>query len=83
MNVYTMVVIIVVVTTLGGVAHRYLKLRERERKHQESRPDPAIDDRLAGIEKRLQVLEQIVTDSRYDLDRAFEDLEHDNGSGEQ
>ncbi len=82
MNVYTMVVIIVVVTTLGGVAHRYLKLRERERKSA-ARPDPGMEQRIARIEERIKVLEQIVTDSRYDLDRAFEDLEHDNGSGEQ
>ncbi len=82
MNVYTMVVIIVVVTTLGNLGFRYLKLREREGKRQ-SATDPAIDSRLAKIEQRLQVLEEIVTDSRHDLNRAFEDLEHDNGSGEQ
>ena len=82
MNVYTMVVIIVVVTTLGGVAHRYLKLRERRLKIPAT-PDPGTEQRLARIEERVKVLEQIVTDSRYNLDRAFEDLEHDNGSGEQ
>lgn len=82
MNVYTMVVIIVVVATLGNVAMRYLKLREREAKRQPG-TDPGLDDRLSKIEQRLRVLEEIVTDSRHDLNRAFEDLEHNNGSGEQ
>lgn len=84
MNSYTMVVIIVVVGVLGNIAMRYLKLREKSLKQA---PPPELDadlnTRLEKIEKRLQALETIVTDSRFDLDRAFEDLENDNGSGEQ
>ncbi len=72
MNVYTMVVIIVVVTTFGGVAQRWLKLRERERK---SGIGSDTEARLEKIEQRLQVLEQIVTDPRQELNRAFEDIE--------
>ena len=32
-------------------------------------------DRLEAIEKRLEVLEKIVTDRRYDLEQRFRDLE--------
>lgn len=32
-------------------------------------------DRLEAIEKRLAVLERIVTDRRYDLEQRFRDLE--------
>ncbi len=84
MNSYTMVVVIVVAVVLGNIIMRYLKVREKEIKH---RAQPPVNDelnaRLDKIEKRLQALETIVTDSRFDLDRAFEDLENDNGSGEQ
>jgi len=84
MNSYTMVVVIVIVGVLGNIIMRYLKMREKEITQ---RAQPPVNDelnaRLDKIEKRLQALETIVTDSRFDLDRAFEDLENDNGSGEQ
>jgi hypothetical protein len=66
-NVYEMVVVIVVVTSLAKVLSSWLKNRKAVR--------PADDGRLARLEDRVQVLERIVTDSGYELRRQFTDLE--------
>ena len=47
------------------------------------RDDPVnteLLERLNQVEERVRVLERIVTDERYDLNRQFEDLENERGA---
>lgn len=84
MNQFEMVAIIVAVVVLAGVLkHAVGPLNEtlkehlkdnRSGKNGESGSD---DERLKSIEKRLQVLERIVTSDGYDLRQQFKDLDKD------
>ncbi len=76
-QVFEMVVLIVAISCAAGVLNNYLKNRGggRQAKELEGR----LDDRMRQIdalEKRVQVLEKIVTDRNYDLKRELHDLEH-------
>jgi len=71
MNPFEMVVIIVIVACAAGVAKDYFKNRENARK---SRKDPATEEQIRRLEERIEALETIVTDSRYQLDREFRNL---------
>jgi hypothetical protein len=65
-----MVVIIVFLGIVAGMFKTYMK-------HKREAP-PADDGRIAQLEERVRVLEQIVTDSGYELRRQFRDLERDD-----
>lgn len=67
MNVFEMTIVLVF---LGIVYEMYRQWLKHQRKSA-----PADDGRLAHLEERVRVLEQIVTDSGYDLRRQFRDLE--------
>jgi hypothetical protein len=69
-NVFEMVVVIVVITSIASMFSSWLKQR---RKH----GAPADDGRLDRLEERVRVLERIVTDSGYEVRRQFRDLERD------
>lgn len=75
MNPFEMVVIIVALGVLGGVLNSYFdggKSKKALRKTNDQ-----LNDRLAQMEKRLEVLERIVTDENYDLKRQFRNLDDD------
>ena len=72
MDVFTMVVIIVAISCGAGAYNNYLKTRKLEAKKAPS------DDVLAELDEmreRVQVLEKIVTDEKYQLHRELNDLE--------
>ncbi len=74
MNVYELVFAIVLVVTLGKVLERHFSSRKRHR--DQSEPDPREHaQRVLDLEKRVQVLERIVTDQGYELRQKFRDLE--------
>ena len=71
-NVFTFVVIIVIVVSLSELAKTYLKQRDRK-----PEPNEDLDETMLKIdelEERIQVLERIVTENRYDLKKEIEDL---------
>ncbi|MGD9388076.1 MAG: hypothetical protein PVI87_07595 [Gammaproteobacteria bacterium] len=70
MHPFEMVVIIVFLALVAGMFKTYIK-------HKSAEP-PADDARIQHLEERVRVLEQIVTDSGYELRRQFRDLERDD-----
>jgi phage shock protein B len=71
-NVFTFVIIIVIVVSLSELAKTYLKQRETK-----TETDEDLNETLAKIEaleERIQVLERIVTEKRYDLKKEIDDL---------
>ncbi len=75
MNPFEMVVIIVALGILGGVLKSYFSSgKDRKTMHQ---TNEALVDRLDRVEKRLEVLERIVTSNDYELKRQFRNLEDD------
>lgn len=74
MNPFEMVVLIVALVMVG----KFLQTLVEKRHQRPADPGgPARDERLERLEERVRVLEQIVTDSGYDLRRQFRDLERD------
>ena len=74
MDVFTMVVIIVVISCAAGVANNYLK-NQRDRQRQEAVEAPSAE--LDALRERIEVLEKIVTEDKYKLGREIEALERD------
>ncbi len=76
-QVFEMVVLIVAISCAAGVLNNYLKNRGggRQAKELEGRLDERMRQ-IDSLEKRVQVLEKIVTDRNYDLKRELHDLEH-------
>lgn len=71
-NVFTFVVIIVIVVSLSELAKTYLKQRDRI-----PEPNEDLDETMRKIdelEDRIQVLERIVTENRYDLKKEIDGL---------
>ncbi len=74
MNTLFYVVCIVAIVFTADTIQKYLKLKNQEKKEQ----DPELEETLAQIEKleeRIQVLERIVTENKYDLSREISKLE--------
>lgn len=73
MTLWTMIFGIATVSIIAGVVNNYFKHRpapgDRAAREEDKR-------RIKDLEKRVQVLEEIVTDGNYDLKRQFEDLEN-------
>ena len=75
MSVFEMVFAIVLVSVVAGVVNNWLKSRNSVDRRE---LDGELATRLAQIEKlekRMQVLERIVTDRQYDLKKELHDLE--------
>lgn len=80
MGVFEMVVAIVAVSCCAGVINNWLKTRTKIGGDELER---RLDERLSNVtrlEKRIQVLEKIVTDRNYDLKRELHNLEKSEGS---
>jgi aspartokinase len=72
MGVTEMVVVIVIVSCIAGVTNRYIKM-----KHAQTEPYPQDEEmvhRLSELENRIQVLEKIVTDNKYNLEQEIDQL---------
>lgn len=72
MDVFTMVVVIVAIACTAGVAEKYFKARTA----QSNRPiDEDVRADIDRLRERVEVLEKIVTDERYDLEQQINRLE--------
>jgi Na+-transporting methylmalonyl-CoA/oxaloacetate decarboxylase gamma subunit len=71
-NVFTFVVIIVIVVSLSELAKTYIKQRDKKPESNEDL-DETIK-KIEALEERIQVLERIVTEKRYDLKKEIDDL---------
>ena len=71
MDVFTMVAIIVVVSCTAGVANQYFKSRAEAA----GKSDPALQREVENLRKRVAVLEEIITDDKYDLAKEINRLD--------
>ena len=72
MDVFTMIVIVVVIGCATGVCSEYLKTRRLEAKRE---PSDDLTTELDALRERVEVLEKIITDDKYHLHRELSDLE--------
>lgn len=72
MDVFTMVVLIVLIACGAGVAGRYIRFRQRQLG---ARVDDEFSDELEDVKQRVEVLEKIVTDRKFRLADEIDDLE--------
>lgn len=74
MNVFEFVIILVIAVLV-------YRLWEQRIQNKDTAPvadtDPDLQGQLNDLERRIEVLERIVTDSQYDLNKQFRDLEDD------
>ena len=71
-NTFTFVILIIVVVTCGQLAQTYLKQRARR-----TDPNEDLEDTMRTIdelEERIQVLERIVTENKFDLKKEIDSL---------
>ena len=62
MHVFEFVIIVVALATFGGMFTKWLSHREKHREKHRSDDTLESDRRIDALEKRVQVLERIVTD---------------------
>ena len=74
MEVFTMVVWIVAIACTAGVAEKWLKNRRLELEARQG-GDESVYAELDQLRERVEVLEKIVTDRRYDLSQEIDRLE--------
>lgn len=72
MDVFTFVIIIVIIGCATGVLGDYFKTK---RKHAEVDVGDEVYQELDSLRQRIEVLERIVTDEKYDLKKEIERLE--------
>lgn len=79
MNKYEMVVVIVLVVVAGGLLKHFIA--SRSTRHQRDTDDLKRYDtqrqHITQLEKRIEVLEHILTSDGYELKQRFKDLKHD------
>ena len=72
MDVFTMVAIIVVASCAAGMYKDHVKSK---RAREEGEVDESVEMELDELRQRIEVLEKIVTDDRYHLEKEINDLE--------
>jgi hypothetical protein len=72
MDVFTMVAIIVVFSTVAGVYNNHLKSKTKQVAQGAS---DRVAEELDALRQRIEVLESIVTDQKYQLHRELSELE--------
>ncbi|MDJ0758652.1 MAG: hypothetical protein QNJ19_04595 [Woeseiaceae bacterium] len=72
MNVFHMVIWIVAIVSVASVLEKYLKQRAREKNNNDVSDDTL--QRMEAMEERIQVLERIVTENKFDLRKEINDL---------
>ncbi len=77
MDVFTMVVAIVALTTVGSIVGRWLKVRQLELSQGQNHAvgDSAVQRELQSLRERVATLERIATDPATDLKRQIQALE--------
>ena len=77
MDVFTMVVAIVAMTTVGSIVGRWLKVRQLELTQGQNNlaSDGSVQRELAALRERVATLERIATDPAVDLKRQIQALE--------
>lgn len=73
MDVFTMVVVLVAISTVGGLVNRGLKLRERELA--QGQGNGALQREIESLRERVATLERIATDPATELKRQIQALE--------
>ena len=64
-NTFTFVLLLVAIATCGSIIQTYLKQRSVRPENNEELENTLV--KIDQLEERIQVLERIVTESRYDL----------------
>ncbi|MDJ0916373.1 MAG: hypothetical protein QNJ05_01335 [Woeseiaceae bacterium] len=72
MNVFHMVIWIVAIVAIASVLEKYLKVRAKEKSNNEVSDDTL--QKMEALEERIQVLERIVTENKFDLRKEINDL---------
>ena len=72
MDVFAMIVLIVLIGCGTGVLSEHFKTR---RKELEQLPNDEIYDEVEMLRERVEVLEKIITDERYHLEKEINQLE--------
>ena len=75
MNPFEMVVIIVALGILGMVVKVWID--SREARSADAPEHAQLEARLEQVERRLRILEEIVTSDRWELEREFRQLDPD------
>ncbi|WP_440055687.1 hypothetical protein ACSLBF_05955 [Pseudoalteromonas sp. T1lg65] len=72
----TMVFLIVLIVVGGGIVSEIYKKRLDLKKHlaKSSKEDEALKAELSALKKRIEVLEQLVTDEGYQLKKDIQNL---------
>lgn len=71
-NVFTFVLCIIIIVTIGQLAQTWLEQRKTESEGENENED--LLQQLERMEERIKVLERIVTEERYDLKREIDAL---------
>lgn len=74
MDVFTMVVIIVIVACASGVASQYFETKKKSGEWAQDLEDSPLAADLDELRARVEVLEKIVTDEKYQLERKINEL---------
>ena len=72
MDLWTMIVLVVAIGCGTGVAESYFKTQRAKKSQQPA--DEATNKDLAELRQRVEVLEKIVTDRKYQLQRELDRL---------
>ena len=77
MDVFTMVVAIVAISTVAGLVSRWLKVSERMQSQSQlgSANEQQLRQEIAALRERVATLEQIVTDPGFELKRQIQALD--------
>ncbi len=77
MGVFEMVVAIVAISITGGVISKSIKAKVEAGKNGNKGDRKTSEKRFNEIEKRLIVLEQIVTSEGYELNQQFKNIDNE------
>ncbi len=72
-NPFYMVVWIVGIVMIAGLIEKYMKLKVKSRNNT-AELDAETNARIEELEERVQVLERIVTENKFDLKKQINDL---------
>ncbi len=73
MELWTMIVLVVLIGCGTGILSEHFKTKRKELEHSGHSDD--VYDEVEMLRERIEVLEKIVTDERYHLEREIDQLE--------
>ena len=74
MGVFEMITVVVVIGCITGIINNYLRIRQKASVVHGEDVDEAFE-RIENLEERIRVLEKVVTDDRYDLEKQIDQLD--------